>query len=205
MPHYYSPQATLVGRTIALSQILTSILISFFSVNSLKCASFASFSTWSMIKSNLTAISTSKEAKAAKGRASENSKLSIAILLRVGFNVLLSEWCSLFDRKSSNAETSVFTEGKAVVLYDECWLVWAASMVDLAWAFLVPRKRRGWDLMDEFKACKASWRLSERMSGGQCCRFLMLIASSRRILDTSPATLQHGSRNNDRTDCGVCV
>lgn len=91
------------------------------------------------------------------------------------------------------------------VLAETAWAAAKASMLLLAEPPLSePRKSRGWDLMAVFRSCKASWRWSDRISGEQWRRFLMLLASSISTFETSPAKRLQGSLNRARTDLGVC-
>jgi len=177
-------------------------------VYSLKHANLPSSSTSSIIKSSFATVSTSKEAKAAKGNASENSRLVIAILLIWLLNTLRTGNCSssfvcsadtLFVFQSNKAEESVLT------LESELF-PWEAAMVAnmlLAWMSLEPKKSRGWDFMAVLRSFNASCRWSERISGEQWRRLLMLLASSISAFDTSAASLMQGSLNRTRTDCGV--
>lgn len=163
-------------------------IISSSGLNSLKWAIVPSSSTSSMTWSSLATVSTSNEANAANGRASANSKLVMAILLNVGLSILLSAAASLFFN-SSEAELSVLTLGKAVF--------WGRRLV-VGW-----RKRRGWAFKAISRSCRAWWRWSERIEGEQWCRFLMLLASSFRTIETSTARRMQGSLNRARTAFGV--
>lgn len=169
------------------------IAISSPGLNSLKRAILPNSSTSSMTRSSLATVSTSNEAKAVNGRASENSRLVIAILLScglIGFITLPSlGWnCeALLDFHSVMADVSDLT-----VCTDTNDPPVSA-----------PRKSRGWVFSAVFRSCRASWSRSERISGDQFWRFLMLLASSIRTLDTSPASRMHGCLNSRRTDSGV--
>ena len=165
--------------------------------------------TWSSFATN----STSKEANAAKGSASENSRLVIAILLSCGLKNFRSPAsfgrfsAALFVFHSSNAELSVFTLDKETPLdwSFRCFSACAAAMASMlvAWLLLEPRKSLGWEFMASLRSCKASWRWSESISGEQWQCFLVLSASSISTFDTSPASLMQGSLNRVLTDRGV--
>ncbi|BAU00355.1 hypothetical protein VIGAN_10194100 [Vigna angularis var. angularis] len=117
-------------------------------MNSLKHASLPSSSTSSITRSSFATVSTSKDANAAKGRASENSRLVIAILLSWGLRDFRSDSfvCSvvtLLFFHSSNAEESVLTLEREVFPCPTC----SAAILNmlLAWLCLCfgPKKSRG--------------------------------------------------------------
>lgn len=151
---------------------------------SLKFAILPNSSTSSITSSSLNAISTSNEANAANGSASENSRLVIAILLSVRRRLLMF---GSFER-SSGFLLRHPSKSKASVL---------GTM-----AGLEQRKRRGWDLMAMSRSCKAPWR-SSAIWGEQWQCFLMESASSVRTFATSSATCWHGCLKKALTDCGV--
>jgi len=175
---------------------------------SLKHANRPSSSTSSIIKSNFATVSTSNEAKAAKGNASENSRLVITILLIWLLNALRSCSClasfvcsadTLLLFQSNKAEESVLTLESEFFPWEEAMV---ASML-LAWMSLEPKKSRGCDFMAVLRSCNASQRLLERISGEQWRLLFMLLASSISTFDTSAASLMQGSLKRTRTDLGV--
>ncbi|RDX77160.1 hypothetical protein CR513_42762, partial [Mucuna pruriens] len=96
-------------------------------VYSLKHANLPSTSTSSITKSSLATVSTSKDAKAAKGKASENSRLVIVILLSWCLSTLRSGsfGCSvhvLWGLQSCKGEESILAlDGELFP-----WFLWPA-------------------------------------------------------------------------------
>lgn len=165
------------------------------SLNSLKHANFPKSSTASRTWSSFATISTSIQVKAAKGSASENSKLVVtAILISRGLKTFLcpslvsSPDCSL-DLHSNAEEESLFVLDTEILESSSCFC-----------SFMEPRKIWGWDFKLLLRLCKASLRLWDSASGENWCLFLMLLASSLSTLDTSSASLMQESLYRARVD-----
>ena len=171
---YSAPRVGIWSSNISTRGVSQVTIILSSSLYSLKRANLPNSSTYSIPRSNFATVSTSKDANAAKGKASENSRLVIAIILSWCLNTFLSATSFGCCCCSMHCALHSCKVGESILALDSepfPWFVspaaWAAAMANMSESWLsleVPTKSRGWDFMAVLRSCRASWRPFERIS-----------------------------------------